>query len=183
MPHSVPRVAKSSKPLTAQKLQFVDFFVGEAAGNGAKAAELSGWSKTSAKVIASRLLKDPRIKAAIVHRQGVLVNQALTATDVVNSRVMTGEEALERLTVFARADIGCVLDPEDPIAKLPADVRATVKSITPNRYGRRIELHDSMRATELLAKAGGKLKDIVQVESLEALIAKSMQPVPAGAAA
>lgn len=176
-------MAPATKKLTSKETAFVAAYLGGAArGNGAKAAVLAGYAKGSAKVTASRLLRKPNVKLALANFRDGLANQAAAAAHIVQSKVMSGEEALERLTLYARADIGRVLGENDPLSKLPDEVRATIKSVRPSRYGRTIELHDSMRATELLAKAGGKLKEILQVESLEELIAKSMQ-APSGAAA
>lgn len=171
-----------AKELTDKESRFVTAFLGEANGNAAKAAELAGYGKTSAKVTGSRLLKKPKVQAALVSLRANRVSQALQADEIVRARVMTGDEALERLTLFARVDATEFLDPEDSLRALPADLRACIKSVKETKFGRNIEFHDAMRATELLAKAGGKLKEIVQVESLEDLIAQSMQPPTAAEA-
>lgn len=171
-----------TKRLTEKESRFVAAFLGDAQGNGTKAAVLAGYGKSGAKVIACRLLKKPKIQAALVNLKNQKVNDTLTVSEIVRERVMSGDEAMERLTTFARADIGQILGPDDAISKLPADVRQTIKSVRPTRYGRVIELHDAMKATELIAKSAGKLKEIVQVESLETLIAKSMEPKQGAAA-
>jgi ADP-heptose:LPS heptosyltransferase len=125
-------------------------YCGIARFNATKAYELAGYATrgSAGRREASKLLAKPRVAEAISDRFARLVERL---------SIMGGDEALEHLTVIARADIGKVLDPDDPIAKLPDDVRATIKAVRPNRYGRVIELHDSMRAAELLAKAAGRL--------------------------
>lgn len=172
-----------AKELTDKEQRFVDALIGPAEGNGAKAAELAGYAKGSAKVTASRLLKKAKIQAALVSARADRVSKALQADDIVRSRVMSGDEALERLTTFARVDATEFLPEGDPLRDLPADLRVCIKAVKETKFGRNIEFHDAMRATELLAKAGGKLKEIVQVESLEDLIAKSMLPAAAEATA
>lgn len=143
--------------LTDKEARFVHAFLGDAAGNAAKAAEIAGYAKSSAKVTACRLLKKEHIKLALVSERANQVSQVLQSDQILKERVMTGDEALERLTLFARGDIGQILGPDDPLSKLPADVRATIKAVRYNQYGRNIELYDAMKATELMAKAGGKL--------------------------
>lgn len=173
-----------AQKLTDKEARFVHAFLGEAAGNAAKAAEIAGYAKSSAKVTACRLLKKEHIKLALVSERDNQVSQVLQNHQIVRERVMSGDEAMERLSTFARADIGDVLPDDDPIKALPPEVRQTIKAIRPTRYGRVLELHDSMRATELIAKSHGKLKEVIQVESLETLIGKSMQSAkPRGAAA
>lgn len=77
--------------------------------------------------------------------------------------IMTGQEALERLSNHARADVWpAILGRNDPIAKLPLEVRICIRSVRPTKEGRVIELYDGQRATELLAKAGGALTDKVE---------------------
>ena len=163
-----------TKKLTSKERRFVTAYLNEAAGNGSKAAVLAGYAKGSARITASRLLTKAHIQAALANVRDAMAREVATADAIVKTRVMSGEEALERLSLYARADIRKILDPNDPLAKLDDATALTIKTIRPGRYGRTVELHDAMRATELLAKAGGKLKEIVQVESLEQLIEQSM---------
>jgi phage terminase small subunit len=55
----------SDKPLSERERRFVDAYMGEAAGNGTKAAILAGYGKAGAHVTASRFLRNPKIAAAI----------------------------------------------------------------------------------------------------------------------
>jgi phage terminase small subunit len=165
--------AAPSKKLSSKEAAFVDAYLGIAAGNATKAATLAGYAKSSAHVTASRLLRKAHIKAKLLSTRIEKAADAIQADTIIRTKIMGGDEALERLSLYARADIGAVLGPDDPISQLPAEVRATIKGVRETPHGRNIELYDSMRATELLAKAGGKLKEIVQVESLEDLIAQS----------
>lgn len=101
----------------------------------------------------SKVLRRDRVKKALAALRTAALESKVAAV------VMTGEEALERLSTFARADIGQILGPDDPLSKLSLEVRQTIKAVRPTRYGRVIELFDSLRATELMAKASGKLTE------------------------
>jgi hypothetical protein len=80
-------------------------------------------------------------------------------------KIMDGDEALERITALARVDVRKMFPPDSPIAQLPDDVAIAVKSVTPTRYGLRIEVYDALRANELMAKSAGRLKDQVKVDA------------------
>lgn len=86
------------------------------------------------------------------------------AQRVERLQIMDGDEAMGRMTLFARSDIGKVLGPNDPLSRLPENVRLTIKSVADTKFGRRIELHDALRAVETIAKASGRLKDHHQHE-------------------
>ncbi len=55
------------RTLTKKQQRFVEYYVGEANGNGTKAARLAGYSgdEVATAVAASRLKRDPKIKEAI----------------------------------------------------------------------------------------------------------------------
>ncbi len=111
---------------------------------------------------AARLLRKPRVQRAI---------QASLAP------VMSGQEALARLSTHARADIRKLFPQNSAIATLPDDVALTVKAVWPTKYGYRIETYDAQRASELLAKSAGVLKETVKVErSLEEIMARANTP-------
>jgi hypothetical protein len=96
---------------------------------------------------ACKLLAKDRVSAAIAAR---------LAQRIERLSIMGGDEALEHITVIARADIGKVLDPEDRWRSSPT-MCGPPSQPSGRTYGRIIELHDSMRAAELLAKAAGRL--------------------------
>jgi phage terminase small subunit len=56
--------------LTERQLRFVEFYMGEAVGNATKAAILAGYSRTTARKQASRLLTKGNIQMAIDERSG-----------------------------------------------------------------------------------------------------------------
>ena len=137
-------------------------------------------SDDTADANARKVLARDRVQAALnALRRNVLEIKATEA-------VMTGEEALGRLSLYARSDIGQIVGPDHPISKLPREARLVIKAVRPTRYGDVIELYDAMRATELMAKAGGKLKDHVEHSgkvTLEDLVAGEEMPPNKGAAA
>lgn len=85
---------------------------------------------------------------------------------------MSGEEAAAIVANAARAEIGDYLAEADPIRTLPLDIRRRIKSITPTKYGRKIELHDAPHYALAIAKGLGVFTDSLQVSmSLEAIMA------------
>lgn len=154
MPPVEPPTLENPFDLTPKELLFVEAYCGVANFCAIKAYEVAGYSmrgiQSTRYANAVKVLGKPKIQQAI---------ETKLAARIRRVRVMDGDEALERLTLYARADIGKVLAPEDPLAKLPDDVRLTIKAVRPNQFGRVIELYDSMKATELLAKAAGKLTE------------------------
>ena len=99
----------------------------------------------------SEYLKRPEVKA-ILDRERKARRQRLQ---------MDADEALERLARIGRADIrrffrsGCVI----PLDQLPEEVTEAVKTFKVSADGAiTIQLNDKLRALELLAINGGKLR-------------------------
>lgn len=155
------RRATARTPLTDHERAFVRFFCGAAAGNGAKAAVLAGYGKGGAKVRASRLLDKPQIRAALKRERANQVSQVLQTDAIVRHAIMDGDEAMQRLSLIGRADIGLALDPDDPIALLPDAIRLAIKSVRPTAHGRVLELYDVQRAITDIAKGAGHLTERV----------------------
>jgi hypothetical protein len=152
---------------------FVEAFLGPAAGNATKAAIAAGYSPKGARQAGHKLLHIAAIVAALGDKRDKLATTVTVADAVLATRVLTGDEALARLSSIARADITLFLPKTHRLRKLPADLRVLIKAIRPTAHGEYLELHDAMRATELLARAGGKLKETIQVESLEDVLTRS----------
>lgn len=168
----IPDVNAVDNPfgLAPRELVFVEAYVGAAQFRAAKAYELAGYKTTGAasRANASRMLTRPRIEAAIAARM---------AERVKAMRIMDGDEALEGISNMGRVDIRKCFPPESSIAKLDDETADAVKSITPTKFGYRIEMYDKLRARELMAKVDGRLKETVKVEhSLEEILARSNQP-------
>ena len=74
---------------------------------------------------------------------------------------MEADEALEGITRHARADIGDAFGKDGKlmtIKDMPADVRDAIKSIKQTPSGSVIVMYDKLKALELMAIAGGELK-------------------------
>jgi hypothetical protein len=134
--------------------------------NATTAYDLAGYRRSTAN--ACRLIGRDRIGLAIARK---------VAERTQRLQAMAGDEALERLTRVGRSTIRELLPPGHYLRALPDEVLMLVKSVRPTKYGDVIEVHDAMRAVELLAKAAGKLKDVheVRAKTLEDLIAEANQ--------
>jgi hypothetical protein len=146
----VAAIVDNPHGLTPRELLFVAAYTGAAIGNATKSYELAGYKGEGnvRRANACKLLTRDRISAAIAAR---------LASRVERLSVMDGDEAMGRITMYARGDIGKVLGPNDPLSKLPEDVRLLIKSVREGKFGRHIEMYDALKANELLATAGGKL--------------------------
>lgn len=81
--------------MNQKRQRFVEAYVGEAAGNATKAAEIAGYSPKSAYQLGHMLLKDVEVRAAVDTRQ-----QALTATST-----FTAERIIQELETVAQAKV------------------------------------------------------------------------------
>ena len=80
---------------------------------------------------------------------------------------MDGDEALEAITVYARADIGELFNQNGellPIHQIPLRVRRAIKSIKHTPSGPVVSMYDALEASRLMAIAGGELKQKHQHE-------------------
>lgn len=118
--------------------------------NAAEAARRAGYSVKTARSQGQRLLTYADIAAAI---------QAGLAL-----RAMPADEVLARLADMARADIRDLFNFDD--AGEMTGLRLTrdaplhlIKSVTPTRYGTKIEVHDQQAALALLGKHHGLFVD------------------------
>ncbi|MFZ2406386.1 MAG: terminase small subunit [Methylobacter sp.] len=113
--------------------------------NATQSAIKAGYSKRSAGQVGHRLLKDDEIKAEIK-----LQLEALT---------MDADEVLARLADIARSDMHDVMDVRkdggaqiDFAKAIRKKKMGMIKSISPTKAGVRVELHDKVRALELIGK-------------------------------
>lgn len=175
----IPEVQLVDNPfgLHPRELLFVEAYCGVAEGKAAKAYELAGYKTKggASRANASRMLTRPRIRAAIDERVFAKI-KAL--------RIMDGDEALKGITTIGRSDIRKLFPPEHWVAQLSDEIAYSIKSITRNKHGDpngpsgwRIELYPKDHALEVMAKAGGKLKETVKIEhTLEEIMALANRP-------
>jgi DNA-directed RNA polymerase subunit F len=123
-------------------------------GYNAKQAYLAVHPKASsatAEVQGSRLLRKPKVESFLAAERAAR-KKRLT---------MEGDEALEAITRIARGNIQQLFDAQGKLLKvidMPADVADTVKSLKPTPHGTTIVLFDKLKARELMAIAGGRLR-------------------------
>lgn len=126
-----------TQKLTEKERRFVRAYIGEAAGNGAKAAVLAGYAKNSAKVTASRLLTKANIRAALT----VKVSKIEEQSDVTQVRV------LKELARIGFSDIRNLFDETGRLKRpdeFSDDVAAVITSVEVSREKRtKISTDDS----------------------------------------
>ena len=176
----LPAVESVDNPfgLSPQRLLFVEAYCGVAKFKADKAYKLAGFKSvgSTGRANASRLLLDPRVRAAIDARVGAIAKRLRT--------IMDGDEALEGITTLARgADIRLLFPHNRDIQNLPDEVATCVKSITQTKHGVRVEFYDKGHHLEVMAKVGGKLKDTLKVEhTLEDILGRANQLEAGGGA-
>lgn len=143
--------------------------------NGTRAAERAGYlgNDDVLAVTASRLLRTAKIRSKVA--------------ELLESNMMASKEALWRLGQMARVDISQFVKSKNGNGDFGlnwSNIKKygfLIKSITHTKYGPKIELHDSQKALELIAKHLGLFTDKLDVTSggqsidsmLEALVSKS----------
>lgn len=170
--------------LTAREQRFVNAYLGEAAGNGGKAAILAGYKKAGSRVAATRLLKKPAVRDAIANKQQRLDN----TSDITIDRVLT------ELSAIAFSDVRALFDDAGnlrPPHALSPDVARAVASIevtkqrtfkagetTSEEWLHKVKQWDKLRAIELIAK----LRGMFPSEKHEHTVSVPLFALPVGAA-
>lgn len=158
------------KPLKPQHALFVDYYLGMAHFNGAEAARLAGFSKKTARTIASEILTRPDVRAEL-KRQRYLESERIGAIS---------RERLERevaAAAFANyADFGPMFGDgtvAEKLALLTREQAAAVQEITVEEFrdGRtaarevrrtKLKLVPKVSSLELLARTKGWIRDTPQ---------------------
>jgi len=124
--------------------------------NATQAALSAGYSARSAGSIGGENLKKPEIEAEIQRR--------------LDESAMSADEVIQAIGEIGRASIESVLDIDESGRPSFNFVRAKetgnlhlIKSITPTANGLKVELHDRMRALELMGKYYKLFTDKVDV--------------------
>jgi hypothetical protein len=159
------------KKLSNKQKIFIDEYL--KCFNGAEAARRAGYAEESARVSASRNLSDPDIRAIVDAR--------------IAESQMSVDEALIRISQMARASITDVIDEYGEIdwEKVYKNGHL-VKSISPGKFGTRIEIIDAQAALDKILRAHGKYKDNVDVtsggEKIEIMVTYANKRDPSDAA-
>lgn len=149
----VNRKARDPNALTGSESLFaLEYLIDRNGTRAYKASHPRCKSDNTAAVEAWRLLRKPKIMAFLERETRARVERLR----------MDGDEALTLISNDARADIGDLFDEKGellPIHKWPESIRRSVKSIRHKPWGAiDVTLNDSLKARELMAIAGGKLK-------------------------
>ena len=119
-------MSPTNQKLTSKERAFVRAYLGEAAGNGTKAAIRAGYAKNSAHVTASQLLRKPKIAAAVATK----VHKVEHETGVTQARVV------QELARIGFADIRQLFDETGRLKRpdeFSDDVAAVITSVEVSR--------------------------------------------------
>lgn len=147
------RASRNSEGLTNAMALFVLQYLANH-GNGAAAYRASHpncRSDNAAAAAASRLLRNVKVRNFLEREQEPRRDRLR----------IDGDEAIALLSIIACANIGDLFDEHGkllPVHQWSEHMQLCVKSIKPGRFGTAITLHDALKARELLAIAGGKLR-------------------------
>lgn len=143
-----------TKKLTNKQRQFInEYFV--CGMNASEAARRAGY-KGKANVVGSLLLANVSIREKINHR--------------LEQAQMSADEVLARLTDYARSDFSDFIDVQhgytsfDLAKAQEAGKLHLIKKFKITKTGIELELHDPMRALELLGKHHRLLTDKIEVD-------------------
>lgn len=142
------------KTLRGKQRAFAEYYVGEARFNGTKAAKMAGYSEKTATVIASENLSKPNIRGYI--------------DKILEDRLLSGAEVLDRIRQIADADLGDLFDDDGNLDVKSAKEKGLlqfVKSYSISQRGERVVLYDKHEALRDLAKHYKLLTDRLEVAS------------------
>jgi hypothetical protein len=149
--------------LTAREQRFVNAYMGVAAGEGKKAAEVAGYSKTCSHVTASRLLKKPHIQAAIAHKQAKHATKAEIDMSHILAELQTIAFSDVRALFNDAGNLHPIHDLSDAAARALSSVevnrekRRTISNgaVAVEEYVVKVKQWDKLRALEMIAKLRG----------------------------
>jgi len=129
--------------LTNKQKIFIEYYLQE--WNATKAALKAGYSKRSAGSIGNENLLKPEIINEIQRR---IEESAMSADEVIHAIGEVGRASIEDIMdVDERGRLTLNFKKAKEQGKL-----SIIKSVTPTREGLKVELHDRMRALELMGK-------------------------------
>jgi len=141
--------------LSRKQRAFIDEYV--KCWNASEAARNAGYSAKTAGVIGYENLKKPQISEEIKQR--------------IEQNTMSADEALVKLKEIANASVEDIMDIDDD-GKLALNLKKAkqrgklhlIKSIIPTSNGLKVELHDSLKALELIGKHHALFTDNVNTD-------------------
>lgn len=139
--------------------------------NGAEAAKEAGYAVKSANVQGSRLLTDDSIKKAVEEVKSILVDQPNIAsvTEVLEFLTLVMRGNIRKVASWNEQGLSFVVDQSEEMneanARLIKKVKVTEKTSQKGDWTEcktEVELHDPVRAAELLGKYHGAFTDKVE---------------------
>ena len=161
---------RMSKGLNEREQRFVDAYIGEAAGNATKAAELAGYSPKTARQLGSRLLTKVDIRDAVQARQTKRAEQAdIDAVRVLKELARVGLSDVRKL-FMADGSIKPIAQWDDETAAAVAGIDVVemaggAKIGGPEgvqhvpMYTKKLKLWDKVSALEKVAKHLGMFEE------------------------
>lgn len=173
--------AKESQELTLKQRKFCLAFVGEAAGDGTKAARIAGYrgNGVTLAAVAYENLNKPQIQACITELR-------IQAEKKLGAKVLSAAEVLAGLTRIAEADVAEVFEADGSFDLASAKRRGVSKLIKSMAFDKdtgrltRLELHNAHGAHVDLGKYHKLFVDkfeIVQPEDLDAALERELARV------
>jgi len=157
MPQQSSKSKATRKDLNARQKAFCRYYIENK--NQTNAAKLAGYAENSAHVEASRLIKNPKIKAEIERLQDT-VNRRL-----MNSMVVTREDWLTEMAKIGFSNMGdhakfdgdqlIITDTDDLNPEQQAAIAEMGQTVTQHGGSTRIKLHDKQKALTAIGQAQG----------------------------
>jgi len=146
--------------LTKKQRAFIEYYLQD--WNATQAAIKAGYSKRSAASIGNENLLKPEIQQEIQRR--------------LSEIAMSADEVLTALAEIGRASVDDIMD-VDSSGRLSFNFKRAqeqgklhlIKSVTPTQAGTKVELHDRMKALELLGKHHKLFTDNVNINDGKAI--------------
>ncbi|RKH93631.1 terminase small subunit [Corallococcus sp. AB038B] len=147
-----PAGESRAQALTANQERFVQEYLVDL--NGKQAAIRAGYSERSAEVTASKLLSNPKVRAAVDAAKAARAERVEVKAD----------DVLRELLLIARTDIGDAFSPTGallPLKEMPAHLRRAISSIEVEQLTvdgeaigtvAKVKLWDKPKSLELLGK-------------------------------
>jgi phage terminase small subunit len=170
----MPAAPKKARPLTPKQRRFVAEYLKDL--NGRKAATRAGYSARNAVQQASRLLSKANVKA----------KAAAGEAEQLKGNALTASRVLEELRRLGFADIGEIYDARGQLLSFRAmtpEARATIAGVETMKKNLtagdgqqedvvKVKLWDKTKALDMLARHFALLKDVIQFEATDELLAR-----------
>lgn len=156
-----------TEELSERERRFVEAYMGEAAGNATKAAELAGYSARTARQIGSRLLSKVDIQQVIYQRQQVRAEKSdVDAALVIRELARLGFSNVQGLFTDGSQlrDIGELTEDMARAVASVEVVRRRTEEKGVEEYLHKIKLWDKNSALEKIAKCLGMYAETVRHE-------------------